>query len=1202
MQLTGGGVLSSAIKSDPEYGQLLEAVKNESRRREKRPLAVSGLCDGATELLITSLIEDLPENRPVLLLCPEERICLSVAEQLKFFGIKAEYYPGRDLNTRNITASHDFEHRRISVLMSLVGDGVPDIVITTPDAAVGITMPPEMLKERIIRVKSGDILLPTALAASLVRAGYKRSELAEGAGQYAVRGGIIDICTYAEADGESGSGDGTRAYRIEFFGDEIDRICIFDPATQRVTENTDGFVLPPAFEIIPGKRDLEEISACVSSLLKKASDQALRASLENELSDVRTALDTGSVPNFADRYISLINPGKTCLLDYLESCPLVLTRGNAAVADRLEASKKILEADATAMTEAGLLPGKYACFSAGAPRMRLFSSSRTSVLLDTITQGLSGRKLGGMFNFRTRHSTGFGDNTDMLFEEISTLVEGGHTVLLMTNGSDSAHSLGEKLCIDGEIARVADTPVGSEIPFSILSPGTVLILPSAPVSPFELLTPCISVISASSDEKSQERHRSAKKNPSRKRGAERILSFNDLHVGDYVVHESHGIGIYEGMTTMNSGGMVRDYITIRYAGSDKLFLPVDCLDRVSKYIGAKSDDGTLALSKFGGREWDNTKRKTKAALKNIAKDLIQLYAERMRRPGFAFSPDDSYQKEFEDSFEFDETEAQLEAADDIKKDMMQARPMDRLLCGDVGYGKTEVAFRAIYKAILDGKQVAMLVPTTILALQHYQTALSRMRSFPVSIEMLSRFVKPKEQKAIMEKCAKGDVDLIIGTHRLLSKDIKFRDLGLLVIDEEQRFGVAQKEKLKQRSAGIDVLSLSATPIPRTLNMAMTGIRDISLLYEAPANRLPVQTYILEHDELIIHEAIRKELRRGGQVFYLYNFIDSIESAAARLREAIPEARITVAHGRMDKDEIEDIWKDMTEGSIDILVSTTIIESGIDLPNANTLIVTNAHRMGLSQLHQLRGRVGRSSRRAYAYFTFPMGQALSEISEKRLEAIREYAEFGAGFQIAMRDLELRGAGSVLGAEQSGHMDAVGYELYVKLLGEAVMAEKGEIREEKKETECQLSLKTDAHIPDRYIEAAAQRMTVYKRIAHITAQEDWDDIYDELTDRYGEPPESVTNLLDISLLRFRASKLGVASIAQNGSEIRIAQKDFDLESWQKLSGITGGRLRIAGGDTPCVIMRAGREKDVLISVCELFKKYSLLKPAEFACEQR
>ena len=527
----------------------------------------------------------------------------------------------------------------------------------------------------------------------------------------------------------------------------------------------------------------------------------------------------------------------------------------------------------------------------------------------------------------------------------------------------------------------------------------------------------------------------ARKRKKRESATEQIMSYADLSVGDYVVHETHGIGRYLGITTMDVGGVTHDYITIQYAGSDRLFMPVEKLDKVSKYIGARADDDTLRLSKFGGAEWGKTKARAKASLKDIAKELIRLYAERMRRPGFAFPKDDHFQRDFESAFEYEETAAQLDAADDIKEDMEKSRPMDRLLCGDVGYGKTEVALRAAYKAIVAGKQVALLVPTTILALQHYQTAMSRMRAFAVNVEMLSRFRTDKQQKKIIADIERGDIDLIIGTHRLLSSDIKFHNLGLLIVDEEQRFGVAQKEKIKQAAGNVDVLSLSATPIPRTLNMAMTGIRDISVLDEAPGDRLPVQTYVLEHDDIIIIDAIKRELRRGGQVFYLHNTVETIDGIAAQISREIPDATVVTAHGKMEKERLEEIWADMTDGRIDVLVCTTIIETGVDVPNANTLIVDNAHRMGLSQLHQLRGRVGRSSRRAYAYFTYPRGRALTEIAEKRLEAIREYAEFGAGFRIALRDLEIRGAGSILGAEQHGHLDDVGYDMYVKLLNEA-----------------------------------------------------------------------------------------------------------------------------------------------------------------------
>ena len=646
-----------------------------------------------------------------------------------------------------------------------------------------------------------------------------------------------------------------------------------------------------------------------------------------------------------------------------------------------------------------------------------------------------------------------------------------------------------------------------------------------------------------------------------------------------------------GIRNITVDGVSRDYIDIHYAGSDRLLLPTDKLDMVSKYIGAHADDGLVKLSKFSTGEWGRTKAKTKSIVKDIAKELIKLYAERSRRLGFEFPPDDELQRDFEAAFGYDETEAQLDAIEDIKEDMMKPVPMDRLLCGDVGFGKTEVALRAAYKAVLGGKQVAILVPTTILALQHYQTISSRMRAFSVNVDMISRFKTPKQQAQTLRALKRGDVDVIVGTHRLISKDIEFKDLGLLIIDEEQRFGVAQKEKLKKMAGNIDVLTLTATPIPRTLNMAMGGIRDISILDEAPGDRLPVQTYVLEYDELIIFEAIRRELRRGGQIFYLHNFVESIDACAARIAKEIPEARITVAHGKMDKDQLEDIWEEMLTGKIDILVCTTIIETGIDIPNANTLIVDNAHRLGLSQLHQIRGRVGRSARRAYAYFTYPRDKTVTEIASKRLEAIREYAEFGAGFKIALRDMELRGVGNLLGAEQHGHLDAVGYDLYIKLLNQAVLEEKGETVEER--VDCTVSLKCDAFIPETYVPYSSQRMGLYKRMANIETPEDKDDILDELIDRYGDLPKPVMNLLNIALVRAVAMKCRINSIVEDVTEVKIYPEDFDMEVWSTLFDTFKNRMRMIMGEKISISFRFKKEENLPTLMYKLFTKYLEVK---------
>ncbi|MBQ1244881.1 MAG: transcription-repair coupling factor, partial [Clostridia bacterium] len=615
-----------------------------------------------------------------------------------------------------------------------------------------------------------------------------------------------------------------------------------------------------------------------------------------------------------------------------------------------------------------------------------------------------------------------------------------------------------------------------------------------------------------------------------------------------VVHANYGIGLFEGMKAVTVDGITKDYITIKYAGTDKLFVPCDRLEYIGKYIGEMDKNGEVKLSKMGGGDWTRTKTRAKSAAKDIAKDLIRLYAERQQKPGYAFLPDCEMEDEFALAFDYEETESQLQAIEEIKRDMMRPVPMNRLLCGDVGFGKTEVALRAAFKAIMSNKQVAILVPTTILAMQHFETASARMRDYPINVEMISRFRTPKQEATILRRVKRGDVDILIGTHKLLSKNVEFHDLGLLIIDEEQRFGVAQKEKLKEMAKNVDVLTLSATPIPRTLNMAMNGISDMSILDEAPGERRPVQTYVLEHDEGIICDAITKELSRGGQVLYLYNKVEEIAIVAGRIGGAFPEARVAFAHGQMDKDELEDIWQMLVSGDIDVLVCTTIIETGIDLPNANTLIIENADRMGLSQLHQLRGRVGRSSRQAYAYFTYRQGKALSEIATKRLSAIREYAEFGAGFKVALRDLEIRGAGNLLGSEQHGYIDSVGYDLYVKLLSEAVLEEKGEYKE--KEFESQIDFPLNANIPERYIKRSSDRMEMYKKISLIKEPIDMQDVLDEFIDRYGEPPIDTVRLVRISLMRALASFCKIKKVELRQNTITFFVDKPNLEVWSLL----------------------------------------------------
>ena len=1186
-------ILTDSIRRDGEYRELSKALKKISTHANPQPILLTGLCEGAADAAYVSLIEDMRsrpgteegKKNPILLVCAEEKECVRLKVFLEQYSIRTAFFVGRDLTLYNITASHEYEHERLKVLSGIL-DGVYDAVITTPDNLLGYTMPPEILKSNRMSLEYGKPCLETKeLAARLVSAGFARVEMVEGPGQFALRGGIVDIyapfTSYVDIEGNRGGG--SVAVRIELFGDEIDRMELFDPQTQRMTLTLDGIELFPAREVLVDADKKKEIRAAISSHSAKCKDDRALLELSSEIS----AIDGGAEINFADKYMTIVYPERCSLLDYIKGTPAIFMRGTAAIGDRLKAFEWHTNQSVTELIESGTIAPKYTDYSKPQSAFDVFCASRPTVHFDSLGQGMSSKKLSAMFNFRTKHMVSYGDNLALLCEDIEGYRRGGYRVIVTAENETAAKNLCGLLCDRGFKALV-ETAEG-DFTSENLPANIILVVYSRFIKGYELTGARITVLSTNPESRDSALSSvtNLKRSRKKKKGTQTILSYNDLSVGDYVVHENYGIGQYMGIRNLSVDGVSRDYIDIHYAGSDRLLLPTDKLDLVSKYIGAHSDDGLIKLSKFSTGEWGRTKARTKAVVKDIAKELIKLYAERSRREGFAFPEDDDLQRDFEAAFGYDETDAQLDAIEDIKEDMMKPNPMDRLLCGDVGFGKTEVALRAAYKAVLGGKQVAILVPTTILALQHYQTISSRMRAFSVNVDMISRFKTAKQQAQTLRALKRGDVDIIVGTHRLISKDIEFRDLGLLIIDEEQRFGVAQKEKLKQMAGNIDVLTLTATPIPRTLNMAMGGIRDISILDEAPGDRLPVQTYVLEHDELIIYEAIRRELRRGGQVFYLYNFVESIDGCAAKLAKEIPEARITVAHGKMDKEQLEDIWEEMLTGKIDILVCTTIIETGVDIPNANTLIVQNAQRLGLSQLHQIRGRVGRSARRAYAYFTYPKDKTVSEIATKRLEAIREYAEFGAGFKIALRDMEIRGVGNLLGAEQHGHLEAVGYDLYIKLLNEAVLEEKGETVVPK--IDCTVSLKCDAFIPESYVPYSSQRMGLYKRMAMIETVEDKEDILDELIDRYGDLPKPVMNLLNIALVRSAAIKCSISSIVEDSSEVRIYPENFDMEIWGELSDYFKNRMRVVMGEKISVNFRFKKEENLPALMFKLFSKY-------------
>ncbi len=1182
-------IISESILLENEFGDFL---KNVSARRHEaaRPILVNGLSEGARAIFYAAAIRKIRPltGIPALLLVPDEKEGLKLRNALSELGLKVLNYPLRDFIFHNITASREYEHERLRALSALVVDAADsgeepcDVIIATPDAAMQYTMPVEILRENLFRI---DLTHPCDLEGLIGRleaGGYKRCDMVDGIGQYSVRGGIVDIFPPLCEN----------PIRIELFDDEVDQIGSFDIMTQRRIENIECAAIMPAREIVCTGEGRDAIKKAAKSQLAKAKDERVRGELAAEIEAIDGELELG----FLDKYISLLYEKRTTLADYFSEAaalaggeirtPLVFLQETNACNDRMKAFGFHIQSETESLLEKGELAARYADFARGEDVFEVFLDKSGAVFCDTFTSGHSGRRLSGMYNFRTRHTVSYADNMELLCEDLAGYVSGKFRTVVLCENEIAARNVISELNERG-LQAVRQS---REKPYGILTlpEGVVLVLSGFNLSGFELTGSRFALLSLYQNPNAYSRTilSGSRKGHKAHSSQEKILSYNDLTVGDFVVHAAHGIGQYLGIEQLTVVGVTKDYIKIKYAGSDLLYLPTDQLDMVSKYIGAHTEGGAVKLSKMGGTEWVKTKSKAKAAAKNMAKELIKLYAERQRREGFAFHPDEDFQREFEAAFEYEETDGQLQSIGEIKRDMESRVPMDRLLCGDVGFGKTEVAMRAAFKAVMSGKQVAILVPTTILAFQHYQTLLSRMRGFPVKVDMLSRFRTPSQQQETIRGLRRGDVDIIVGTHRLVSKDVVFKDLGLVIVDEEQRFGVAQKERLKQIAGNVDVLTLTATPIPRTLNMAMSGIRDMSVLDEAPGDRFPVQTFVMEYDDLIITEAIKKELRRGGQVFFLHNSVEDIDAVALRLARALPDARIATGHGQMDKDQLSEIWRGMVMGEIDILVSTTIIESGVDVPNANTLIIDHADRLGLSQLHQIRGRVGRSSRRAYAYFTYPPNLSLSEVATKRLSAMREYTEFGSGFKIALRDLEIRGAGNLLGAEQHGQLDSVGYDLYVKLLNEAVLEEKGEAAAPKFEAKIDVSL--DAYLPQKYIKSDSQRMDIYKKIAHIENAEDLDDLADELMDRFGEIPRQADTLMYVSLARALCSAARIPKIEHKGQTISILPERFDPMRWAKAAADSNVTLTFQMAGRQCVNYKIKGSRP-LYDICEVLKCY-------------
>lgn len=1146
--------LTRSITYLKEYRQLKDALAD-----GKTPALAVGLSPVHKAHLAAALADDL--KRPVCVLLDDDGAAARFASDLAGFSEKTVLQlPARELVMADVAGvSRGYEQKRLAVLDRL---GKAPLAVLSVQAALQRTLPPAALQDAVVALRTGETEPLEPLLLRLTRAGYERAVQVEGTGQFSLRGGILDVFPPSSE----------YPYRVEFWDDEIDSIATFDVGSQRRLETVETLRCLPCMETLPhlapgGAAGLADaVEGTLKTRRKRHPD--LQKHIERDAERLR---ETGLLPA-ADKYLPLVYPEMATALDYLPENALLMIEDTPRLRDACRDFAGRIADDVTALLERGEMPPDLAAYAldfAG-----LCAVPRPILRLDSFLNHIPELTPAHLENFVANQMNAYGGNLDLAAADIAGFAQQGKAVAVVCGSALRCKNMLEALSAAGVKAKISDL---------LPKAGQVNILEGTLSAGFEY--PDLGLAVMTEGQVLARRKKTAPKKSNR----DRVKSYTDLTPGDLVVHEHHGIGRFIGMERMQVDGAARDFIKIAFAGTDFLYVPATSLDLISKYIGGGENE-RVRLNKLGGADWSRAKTRAKAAAKELAEGLTRLYAERARLRGFAFPPDDEWQAEFEDAFPYEETDDQLRCIQEIKDDMQSDRPMDRLLCGDVGFGKTEVALRAVMKCILAGKQAAILVPTTVLARQHYLTALQRFQGHPVNIELLTRYKTASEQKKILQKLEAGSIDLVIGTHKLFRKDLKFANLGLLVIDEEQRFGVSHKETLKEMSRQVDVLTLSATPIPRTLNMALSGIRDMSSIEEPPLDRHPVQTYVLEQNDGVLLDAMRREIARGGQVYYLHNHVESIARCANLWQQRLPEARIGVVHGKMTQKEVAAAMNAMADGETDILICTTIIETGIDIPNANTLIIENADNMGLAQLHQIRGRVGRSSRHAYAYLCYRRGKALSEIAQKRLSAIREYAAFGSGFKIAMRDLEIRGAGNVLGPEQSGHMMSVGYDLYLKLLEEAVLEEKGETP--KPRVDCAAELLLAASLPADYVPDAGQRVDLYRRIALIRSEAQKSDMLDEMIDRFGEPPAEAVTLLDIALLRAEASAQGISEIKQADGRLLLtfAETDFARLSALCADQSLKGRLLLNAGSTPYVSLRLKNGEAPLDMARSLIGRYA------------
>lgn len=1140
-----------------DFAEMIESIE-----KHRLPILASGLTNTGKCNLIAGISEKTGKKNKVIITYDEVR-ARELVSDMKLYEKDVFLYPAKDIMFFSADVhGNAIVNDRLEVLKR-VASGEPATIVLSLEAGLDKVLPVEEIIATIFSIKVAEALDSTELRERLTRLGYENVGQISGKGQFSMRGGIVDIFPLAEEV----------PYRVELWGDEIDTIRSFDVESQRSIENVEEIRIYPATEIVireeEKKKGIERLTKEKEKQVKKFREQMKTeegARLNRSIEEFKDNLEIYGGAFGIESYITYFFDKVESFFDYFGEDTLFFMDEPMRVEEKGRAvSFEWRETMSTRLEKGYILPGQadllwdYKKILAGL-------SNKALILLSMIEHKTGSLKTEKSFDLGSRSVNSYNGSFELLVKDLTKYKEEKYKVILVTSSTTRAERIAKDLRENGMNA------IFSSDRDRIPAEKEVIVVKGNLGRGFEYPLIRFAVISES------DIFGNKKKKPKRgkKGSASSVLNFSELHEGDYVIHDSYGVGVYRGIQKMVVDKVTKDYVKIEYGGGSNLYIAATGLDMLQKY--ASKDGAKPKINKLGGKEWSNTKARVKASVNEIAKDLVELYAKRREELGYSFSEDTVWQREFEEMFPYQETDDQLNAIEDVKRDMESTKIMDRLICGDVGFGKTEVAIRAAFKAVTDGKQVVILVPTTILAGQHYQTFQQRMKSFPISVDFLSRFKTAKQVKSIKEKLANGLLDIVVGTHKILGKDITFKNLGLLIIDEEQRFGVADKEKIKKLRENVDVLTLSATPIPRTLHMSLSGIRDMSILEEAPAYRLPIQTYVLEHDDELIREAIVRELARGGQVYYVYNRVNGIEDVAVRVAKMLPDARIAYAHGRMSERELERIMGDFIAGEIEVLISTTIIETGIDISNVNTIIIDDADKMGLSQLYQLRGRVGRSTRTSFAFLMYKRDKMLKEVAEKRLAAIKEFTDLGSGFKISMRDLEIRGAGNLLGKTQSGHIEAVGYDLYCKMLNEAVQRLKGEVSFEY-DFETKVDISIDAHIPATYIRNEVQRLEAYKKIASVSSESEVMDLKDELLDRFGDLPVTVDSLIEISYLRFLAHKAFVSNLVVNDAEIRFYMYEGAKLQTKNLMDFVkkyGDRLKLKCGK-PDIFIYANRASE-------------------------